>query len=152
MRCTSCALRAALPRRPAARRVRRVRRGERRPRTARARGLGEQRDVLVDPARQVADPAVAGERVDVVADPLDEVAVVADHDERARPAVEQVLERGQRVDVEVVGRLVEQQDVGLGHQQAHQLQAAPLAAGEVAHRASATGRRGSRSGRTASPR
>ena len=45
-----------------------------------------QRDVLVDAARQVADAAVAVERVDVVADPLDEVAVVADDDERARPA------------------------------------------------------------------
>ena len=85
------------------------------------------------PPGQVADAAVAGERVDVVAHALDEVAVVADDHQRARPAVEQVLERGQRVDVEVVGRLVEQQHVRLAHQQPHQLQPAALAAGEVAH-------------------
>ena len=90
-------------------------------------------EVLLDPAGEVADPAVAVERVDVVADALDEVAVVADDDERAGPAVEQVLERGQRVDVEVVRRLVEQQHVRLVHQQAHQLQPPALAAGEVAH-------------------
>ncbi len=92
-----------------------------------------QRDVLVDPAGQVAQPPVAEQRVDVVAHALDEVAVVADDDERARPAVEQVLERGERVDVEVVGRLVEQQHVRLVHQQPHELEPAPLAAREVAH-------------------
>ena len=68
------------------------------------------------------------------ADPLEEVAVVRDDDQRARPAVEQVLERGQRVDVEVVGRLVEQQHVRLVHEQPQQLQPPPLAAGEVADR------------------
>src|SRR6185436_18929988 len=59
-------------------------------------------------------------------------AVVADDDERAGPAVEQVLERRERVDVEVVRRLVEQQDIRLAHEQAHELQAPPLAAGQVA--------------------
>ena len=65
-------------------------------------------------------------------DPLEEVAVVADDDERAGPAVEQVLERVERVDVEVVGRLVEQDDVGLAHEQPQDLQPAALAAGQVA--------------------
>ena len=90
-------------------------------------------DVLLDPARQVADAAAVVERVDVVADPLDEVAIVGDDDERARPPVEEVLERGERLDVEVVGRLVEQEHVRLAHQQPHELQAPPFAAGEVAH-------------------
>ena len=74
---------------------------------------------------------------------------MADDDQRAGPAVEQVLERGQRVDVEVVGGLVEQQDVRLAHQQAHELQPAALAAGEVLHQRAAAARRGSRSARTA---
>ena len=39
--------------------------------------------------------------------------VVADDDDDARPVVEEVLERAQRVEVEVVGRLVEQQHVRL---------------------------------------
>ena len=57
------------------------------------RGGAAQLEVLLDPAGQVAHAAVAEQRVDVVADALDEVAVVADHHERAGPAVEQVLER-----------------------------------------------------------
>jgi hypothetical protein len=57
---------------------------------------------------------------------------VADDDERAGPAVEQVLERVQRVDVEVVGRLVEQDDVRLAHQQPQDLQPPALPTGQVA--------------------
>ena len=114
-----------------------------RPRPARPRGTRS------TPPGRWRSRAVADQREHVVADPLDEVAVVADHDQRARPAVEQVLERGQRVDVEVVGRLVEQQDVGLGQQQPQQLQPPPLAAGQVAAPASTAGRRGSRSARPA---
>ena len=72
---------------------------------------------------------------DAVGDPLEEVAVVGDHDQRAGPAVEEVLEHGQGLDVEVVGRLVEQQHVGLGQQQPQQLEPPPLAAGQVADRA-----------------
>ena len=48
------------------------------------------------------------------------------------PGVQQVLQHRQRLDVEVVGRLVEQQHVGPVDQQAQQLQAAPLATGQVA--------------------
>ena len=54
-----------------------------------------------------------------------------DHHERARPAVEHVLQRGQRVGVEVVGRLVEQQYVRLVHKQSHQSEPSSLPAGEV---------------------
>ena len=56
---------------------------------------------------------------------------MADDDQRSGPAVEQVLERGQRVDVEIVRRLVEQQHVRLGHHQPHQLEPAPLAARQI---------------------
>ncbi len=56
---------------------------------------------------------------------------MADHDQRAGPAVEVVLDDGQGVDVEVVGGLVEEQDVGFGEQQPQQLQPAALPAGQV---------------------
>ena len=49
------------------------------------------------------------------------------------PAVEQVLEGGERVGVEVVGRLVEEQDVGLADEEPEQLQPSALAARQVAH-------------------
>ena len=47
------------------------------------------------------------------------------------PAVEDVLERGEGLDVEVVGGLVEDEDVRLGQQQARQLEPAPLTTAEV---------------------
>src|SRR5262249_34032582 len=63
---------------------------------------------------------------------FEEVPVVADDDEGAWPAVEDVLQGGQRVGVEVVRRLVQEQHVRAGHQQPEQLEPASLAAGEVA--------------------
>lgn len=49
----------------------------------------------------------------------------------ARPAVEQIFELLKRVDVEIVGRLVEKQDVGLGHEDTRQLQTSALTTGEI---------------------
>ena len=57
---------------------------------------------------------------------------MGDHDQGAGPVVEEVLEHVQGLDVEVVGGLVEQQHVGLGEQQPEQLEAPPLATGQVA--------------------
>ncbi len=56
---------------------------------------------------------------------------MGDDDQGAGPAVEEVLEHVERLDVEVVGRLVEEQHVGLVEQQPQQLEASPLAAGQV---------------------
>ena len=57
-----------------------------------------------------------------------------DDDDRAGVLAQRLLEPLDRFGVEVVGRLVQQQQVGLfqqGHAQGH---AAPLAAGELSHR------------------
>ncbi len=75
------------------------------------------------------------ERELVVGHALHEVAVVAHDEQRARPAVEQVLEHGEHVGVEVVAGFVEHEDVGLVEDDAEQRQAAPLAAREVRHEA-----------------
>ena len=83
-----------------------------RPARSRSRSLAKA-EVLLDPARQVAQLPVTEQGELVVTHPLEQVAVVRDDDERAGPAIEHVLERGQRLDVEVVGRLVEDEDVGL---------------------------------------
>src|SRR5207244_6381777 len=45
-------------------------------------------------------------------DVLEEVAVVADDDERTRPVDQDALEPENTVEVEVIGRLVHQEDVG----------------------------------------
>ena len=65
------------------------------------------------------------------------VDVVGDHDQAALVAGEEAAQPGDRVGVEVVGRLVEQQDAaaglaGVAEQDAGQLDAAALAAGEGA--------------------
>ncbi len=91
-------------------------------------------EVLVDPARQHPQGGVAEQREDPVGGALDEVAVVADDHQGSRPAVEEVLELGQGLDVEVVGGLVEEEHVGLVHQQPQELQPAALTAGQVADR------------------
>ena len=95
--------------------------------------LGTQGEVLLHTAGQVAQPAVAQQPHHPVADALEHVAVVRHQDDRPGEAVEQVLQRRERLDVEVVRRLVEQQDVGFVHQEPDELEPATLAAGQLAH-------------------
>ena len=55
-------------------------------------------------------------------DGVEKLAVVADHDHQPAVALEPVLQPDQRVQVEVVGGLVEQHQVGRAHQRPGQLQ------------------------------
>ena len=61
-------------------------------------------------------------------DVVEEVAIVRDRDDRARVVLEEALEPGDRLGVEMVRRLVEQQQVRRLQQQAAERHAAPLAA------------------------
>ena len=56
---------------------------------------------------------------------------MGDGDDRALVVLQEAFEPGDRLGVEVVGRLVEQQQVGALQQEPAQRDAAPLAAGEV---------------------
>ena len=67
-------------------------------------------------------------------DGVEELTVVADHDQRALVALEPGFEPDQGIQVQVVGRFVEEQDVGRAHQGAGQLQAHAPAAGEAVDR------------------
>ena len=78
--------------------------------------------------------AVALEGQDVGRDPVEEPAVVADDHGAAGEGLQAGLERPERVDVEVVGRLVEQQHVAARLEQLGQVDAVPLAAGQLADR------------------
>ena len=49
------------------------------------------------------------------------------------PGVQQILQGRQGVGVQIVGRFVEHQHVGLVHQDPQQLQAATLATGQLGH-------------------
>jgi hypothetical protein len=63
------------------------------------------------------------------------VAVVRDHDDGGVALVQHVLQPADGVDVEVVGRLVEQQDVGVGEERLRQQHAQLEAGSDLTHRA-----------------
>ena len=89
--------------------------------------------LLLEPGRVVAFPRnarAAIELEDPAGDVVEEVAIVRDRDDRARVVLEEALEPRHRFGVEMVGRLVEQQQVRRLQQQAAQRDAAPLAAGQ----------------------
>ncbi len=102
----------------------------------RALFLRQARLLLLEPARVVAlvgDPLAAVELEDPAGDVVEEVTVVRDRDDRALVLGQVLLEPRDRLGVEVVGRLVQQQQVGRAQQQATQRDAPALAAGELAH-------------------
>ena len=90
-------------------------------------------ELLLEPARVVAlerDAPAAVELQDPLGDVVEEVAIVGDRDDRARVLLQEPLQPEDRLGVEVVGRLVEQQQVGVAEEQAGERDAALLAAGE----------------------
>ena len=78
------------------------------------------------------DVAVAFEGENVGGQPVEEEAVVADDHRAAREILERFLECAQGLDVEVVGRLVEQQDVAALLQHLGDMDAVALAARKLA--------------------
>ena len=80
----------------------------------------------------VGDAPAAVELEDPAGDVVEEVAVVRDGDDRALVLGEVLLEPRHRLGVEVVGGLVQQQQVGRAQQQPAERHAAALAAGELA--------------------
>ena len=92
-------------------------------------------ELLLEPARVVAgerDPPAAVQLQDPLRDVVEEVAVVGDRDDGARVLLEEALQPLDRLGVEVVGRLVEQEQVGVLEQQPAERHAALLAAGQGA--------------------
>ena len=91
-------------------------------------------DVLVV-AERVAHELAVLQLDDLAADRADEGAIVRDQHERPVYSARQASSRSMAAEIEVVGRLVEQQQVGLSHQHLGQLQAAALAARQRLDRA-----------------
>src|SRR5215213_9210477 len=88
--------------------------------------------VRLEVALEPHDLRVALEREHVRADAVQEVPVVGDDHRAAREVEQRLLERAQRVDVEVVRRLVEEQHVAAALEQLGEMHAVALAAGELA--------------------
>src|SRR5437763_10371507 len=76
--------------------------------------------------------ALALEGEDVSRDAVEEPAVVRDHDRAAGEVEQRLLERSQRVDVEVVRGLVQKEHVPAGPEQLREVHAVALAAAQVA--------------------
>ena len=92
--------------------------------------------LLLQPARVVALVGHALAAIELqrpFGDVVEEVAVVRHQHDAAGILLEIALEPGHRLCIQMVGRLVEQQDVGLGEQQLGQRHAPLLAARELAH-------------------
>ena len=104
----------------------------------------EPRLLLLEPTGVVAlvrDPAAAVELEDPAGDVVEEVPVVGDGDDGARVLGEEPLEPGDRLGVEMVRRLVQEQQVRRGQEQPAQSDAPPLASGEVVTSRSPSGTR-----------
>src|SRR6516164_9207040 len=84
--------------------------------------------VLLEVAREPLDVAVALERQNVRGDAVEEPAIVADDDGAAGKILERLLERAQRIDVEIVRGLVEQQHIGARLEHLGEMHPVPLAA------------------------
>ena len=101
------------------------------PRLVAALLTGEALLLLLEPRRVVAlerEPPAAVQLEDPLRHVVEEVAVVRDRHDRARVLLEELLEPVDALGVEVVRRLVEQQQVGSAEQQPAQGDAAPLTA------------------------
>ncbi len=96
--------------------------------------LGQTLGLGFQPAGVVAlvrDAGAAVELENPAGDVVEEVAVVGDGHYGAREVMEEPLQPGDRVGVQVVGRFVQQQHVGSRQQQTTQRHATLLAAGQV---------------------
>lgn len=96
--------------------------------------LGQAGGLGFQPAGVVAferDAMATVEFEDPAGDVVEEVAVVGDRHHGAGEVVQEMLQPGHRVGVQVVGRFVQQQHVGSRQQQAAQRYAALFAAGQV---------------------
>src|SRR6201996_3904045 len=88
--------------------------------------------VVLEIALEPFDMAVAFEGQDVGSDAVEEPAIMADDDGAAGKILQRLFQRAQRIDVEIVGRFVEQQHVGARLQHLGEMHAVAFSARERA--------------------
>src|SRR5437879_6803153 len=88
--------------------------------------------VVLEIAFEPLDMAVAFEGQDMGRDAVEEPAIMADDDGAAGEILQRLFERAERVDVEVVGRFVEEQHIGAGLQHLGEMHAVAFTARERA--------------------
>ena len=88
--------------------------------------------IILEIALEPLDVAVPFEGQDVGGDAVEEEVIVADDHGAAGKILQCGFERGQSLDIEIVGRLVQQDQVGARFQHLGEVHAVPLAARELA--------------------
>src|SRR5262249_51424156 len=87
--------------------------------------------VLVDPAPEKRQPPIPQQGHHMIGPPLQEIPIMTHHDQRPCPPVQQVFQFGQRIHIKIVSRLIQQQYIGLPHQDTQQLHPSPLPARQL---------------------
>ena len=67
-------------------------------------------------------------------DPVQKITVVGDRDDYAREMVQIILQNLQGLDIQVIGRFIQDQDIRILHQDTEQTQPPLFAAGQLADR------------------
>src|SRR5262249_54475436 len=87
--------------------------------------------VLVDPAPEKRQPPIPQQGHHMIRHPLQEIPIMTHHHDRPFPPVQQVFQAGQRIHIKIVSRLIQQQHIGLPHQDSQQLHPSPLPARQL---------------------
>ena len=109
-----------------------LRRGRERTGTTQIPGL-RLGDPAVDATRDFGHPALGSHGHEAIGRALQERTVVTHDDERSGPIVEEVLEDPQGVQVEIVRRLIEEEDIRAPREDQEELEPTPFSAGECPH-------------------
>ena len=83
-------------------------------------------------AIKIFDMAVTLKRQNMSRDAVEKPAIMANYDGTAGKVFECFLKRAHRVDIDVIGRLIEQQDIGAGLEHLGEMDAVAFAAGKLA--------------------
>ena len=76
--------------------------------------------------------AVALKGQNVGGDPVQEPAIMGDDQRRTGKGIQRVFQRAQRVDIQIVAGLIQQQHIGPGLEQFGEMDAVALTAGKIA--------------------
>ena len=87
--------------------------------------------ILLIVARKILHLALPFEHQQMVDHLIHKIAIVAHDDDTAGKILQIFLQHLQRLNIEVVGRLVQHQEVGIAHQNGTKIEFAPLAAAEL---------------------
>jgi len=88
-------------------------------------------EVLINTSGQVPKATVSEQRILLVGNSFEQIPVVANHNQCARPPIQEVFHCSQDVGVEVVGRLVQDEHIRLAEEKSQELEPASLTTRQI---------------------